>query len=48
MMAGTAQVESVETRAAVTRGKAKAQEPHGTAMELDPQRGEGGRQARLP
>lgn len=41
-------MEPVEARAAVTRGKAKAQEPHGAAVELDPQRGEGGRQARLP
>ncbi len=41
-------MEPVEARAAVTRGKAKAQEPCGATVELDPQRGEGGRQARLP
>ncbi len=32
----------------VTRGITQASEPRGTTMELDPQRGEAGRQARFP
>jgi hypothetical protein len=48
MMAGTAQVEPIKANAVVTRRKGKAQEPRGAEVELDPQRGEGGRQARLP
>jgi hypothetical protein len=48
MMAGTTQVEPIKANAVVTRGKGKAQEPRGAEVELDPQRGEGGRQARLP
>ena len=48
MFAGTAHVEPVEAGAAVTRGKGKAQEPRGADVDLDPQRGEGGKQTRLP
>ncbi|BBN14385.1 hypothetical protein Mp_6g11220 [Marchantia polymorpha subsp. ruderalis] len=38
----------VEASVAVTRGAARALEPRGATRELDPQRGEDGRQARLP
>ncbi|BBN20292.1 hypothetical protein Mp_8g17980 [Marchantia polymorpha subsp. ruderalis] len=38
----------VEASVAVTRGGARTSEPRGANVELDPQRGEGGRQSRLP
>ncbi|BBN20559.1 hypothetical protein Mp_Vg00640 [Marchantia polymorpha subsp. ruderalis] len=38
----------VEASVAVTRGDARASEPRGATVELDPQRGEGGHQSRLP
>ncbi|BBN08889.1 hypothetical protein Mp_4g15290 [Marchantia polymorpha subsp. ruderalis] len=43
-----ASAAQVEASVAVTRGVARALEPRGATGELDPQRGEGGRQARLP
>ncbi|OAE21641.1 hypothetical protein AXG93_2619s1090 [Marchantia polymorpha subsp. ruderalis] len=43
-----ASAAQVEASVAVTRGAARALEPRGATRELDPQRGEGGRQARLP
>ncbi|BBN08134.1 hypothetical protein Mp_4g09160 [Marchantia polymorpha subsp. ruderalis] len=43
-----ASAAQVEASVAVTRGAARALEPRGATGELDPQRGEGGRQARLP
>jgi len=43
-----ASVAQIEAFVAVTRGVTQALEPHGATMELDPQRGEAGRQARLP
>ena len=48
MMADAAHLEPVEADAILTCGKGKAQEPPGAMVDLDPQRGEGGRQARLP
>jgi hypothetical protein len=48
MMAGTAHLEPLKANAVVTHGKGKAQEPRGAEVELDPQREEEGRQARLP
>jgi hypothetical protein len=41
-------VTQIEASDAVTRGVTRASEPHGANVELDPQRGEAGRQARLP
>ncbi|PTQ36558.1 hypothetical protein MARPO_0063s0090, partial [Marchantia polymorpha] len=43
-----ASAAQVEASVAVTRGAARALEPRGATGELDPQRGEGERQARLP
>ncbi|OAE31688.1 hypothetical protein AXG93_3384s1620 [Marchantia polymorpha subsp. ruderalis] len=43
-----ASAAQVEASVAVTRGGARSSEPRGATMELDPQRGEGGWQARLP
>ncbi|OAE33852.1 hypothetical protein AXG93_3559s1200 [Marchantia polymorpha subsp. ruderalis] len=46
-----ARIEQLEQRLAamaMTRGAARAPEPRGATGELDPERGEGGRQARLP
>jgi len=43
-----ASVTQIEASVVVTRGITRASEPRGTTMELDPQRGEVGRQARLP
>ncbi|PTQ27347.1 hypothetical protein MARPO_0204s0011, partial [Marchantia polymorpha] len=43
-----ASAAQVEASVAVTRGAARALEPRGATGELDPQRGEDGRQARLP
>jgi hypothetical protein len=48
MMAETTHVEPIKGNAVVTHGKGKAQEPRGAQVELDPQRGEGGCQSRLP
>jgi hypothetical protein len=44
-MASVAQIEAFAT---VTRSIIRASEPRGATVELDPQRGEPGRQARLP
>ena len=44
-MCGTAHVDA---SAALTRGAAKALEPRGAVVELDPQRGDAGRQTKLP
>jgi hypothetical protein len=41
-------VAQIEASVAVTRGVIRASEPHGAIVELDPHRGEVGRQARLP
>ncbi len=41
-------VAQIEASVAVTRGVTRASEPRGATVELDPQRGEAGRQARLP
>jgi hypothetical protein len=41
-------VAQIEASIAVTKGVIRTSEPHGATMELDPQRGEVGRQARLP
>ncbi|OAE25997.1 hypothetical protein AXG93_1712s1770 [Marchantia polymorpha subsp. ruderalis] len=43
-----ASAAQVEASVAVTRGGARTSEPRGATVELDPQRGEGGRQSRLP
>ncbi len=43
-----ASVAQIEASVAVTKGVTRASEPHGATVELDPQRGEAGRQARLP
>ncbi len=43
-----ASVVEIEASVAVTRGVTQASEPRGATMELDPQRGEAGRQATLP
>ncbi|BBN11012.1 hypothetical protein Mp_5g08330 [Marchantia polymorpha subsp. ruderalis] len=42
-----ASAAQVEASVAVTRGGARASEPRGATVELDPKRGEGGRQSRL-
>jgi hypothetical protein len=39
-----ASVAQIEVSVVVTRGVTRASEPHGATMELDPQRGEAGRQ----
>jgi hypothetical protein len=41
-------VTQIEASIAVTKGVTRTSEPHGATVELDPQRGEAGRQARLP
>ncbi|BBM98527.1 hypothetical protein Mp_1g14190 [Marchantia polymorpha subsp. ruderalis] len=43
-----ASAAQVEASVAVTRGGARTSEPLGATAELDPQRGEGGRESRLP
>jgi hypothetical protein len=43
-----ASVAQIEASVAVTRGVTRASEPCGATVELDPQRGEASRQARLP
>jgi hypothetical protein len=43
-----ASVAQIEASVAMTRGVTRASEPRGATMELDPQKGETGRQARLP
>ncbi len=43
-----ASVAQIEAFVAMTKGIARASGPRGATMELDPQRGEAGRQARLP
>jgi hypothetical protein len=43
-----ASVAQIEASVAVTRGVTRASEPRGATVELDPQRGEAGRHARLP
>ncbi len=43
-----ASVAQIEASVAVTRGVTRTSEPRGATRELDPQRGEAGRQARLP
>jgi hypothetical protein len=43
-----ANVAQIEAFVAVTRGVTRASEPRGATVELDPQRGEAGRQARVP
>ncbi len=43
-----ANVAQIEASVAVTRGVTRASEPRGATMELDPQRGEASRQAKLP
>ncbi len=43
-----ANVAQIEASVAVMRGVTRALEPHGAIVELDPHRGEAGRQARLP
>jgi hypothetical protein len=43
-----ASVAQIEAFVAVTRGVTRASEPRGATMELDPHRGEAGRQAKLP
>ncbi len=43
-----ASVTQIEASVAVMRGITQASEPRGVTVELDPQRGEIGRQARLP
>ncbi|PTQ34011.1 hypothetical protein MARPO_0084s0073, partial [Marchantia polymorpha] len=43
-----ASAAQVEASVAVTRGGARTSEPRGATVELDPQRGEGARQSRLP
>ncbi|PTQ44536.1 hypothetical protein MARPO_0020s0163, partial [Marchantia polymorpha] len=47
-LAAMATAAHVEASVAVTRGATRALEPRGATGELDPQRDEGGRQARLP
>ncbi len=41
-------VAQIEASVAVIRGVTRASEPRGATVELDPQRGEAGRQAKLP
>jgi hypothetical protein len=41
-------VAQIEASVVVTRGVTRASKPRGATMELDPHRGEAGRQARLP
>jgi hypothetical protein len=43
-----ASVAQIEASVAVTRGITRASEPRGATVELDPQRGEAGRHAKLP
>jgi hypothetical protein len=43
-----ANVTQIEAFIVVTKGITRASEPHGAIVELDPQRGEAGRQARFP
>jgi hypothetical protein len=43
-----ASVAHIEASIVMTRGIIRASEPCGATVELDPQRGEVGRQARLP
>jgi hypothetical protein len=43
-----ASVAQIEASVVVTRGVTRASEPRGATVELDPHRGEAGRQARLP
>jgi hypothetical protein len=43
-----ASVAQIEASVAMTRGVTQASKPCGTPMELDPQRGEVGKQAKLP
>jgi hypothetical protein len=43
-----ASVAQIEASVAVTRGVTRASKPCGATVELDPQRGEASRQARLP
>ncbi len=43
-----ANVTQIETSVVVMRGITQASEPRGATVELDPQRGEAGRQAKLP
>jgi len=43
-----ANVTQIEAFVVVTKGITRASEPRGAIVELDPQRGEAGRQARLP
>jgi hypothetical protein len=43
-----ASVTQIEVFVAMTKGVTQASEPRGATVELDPQRGEAGRQARLP
>jgi len=43
-----ANVAHIEASVALTRGVIRTSEPRGATMELDPQKGEAGRQARLP
>jgi len=43
-----ASVTQIEAFVVMTKGVTRALEPHGATMELDPQRGEAGRKARLP
>jgi len=43
-----ASVTQIGASVAMTRGVTQALEPHGATVELDPQRGEAGREAKLP
>jgi len=43
-----ASVAQIEASVVVTKGVTRALEPHGATVELDPQKGEAGKQARLP
>ncbi len=43
-----ASVAQIEAFVAMTRGVTRASKPRGATMELDPQRGESGKQARFP
>jgi hypothetical protein len=43
-----ASVAQIEASVVMTRGVTRTSKPRGATMELDPQRGEVGRQARLP
>jgi hypothetical protein len=43
-----ASVTQIEASVVVTRGVTRTSKPRGAIVELDPQRGEAGRQATLP